>query len=112
MIKSEVKNIESSIGRDEKIVWKKSTSSLKKLANSRTSLNSEKSLYNETYSDPEEEKELLRELEASSKGKVKGSVYLHYFKSAKRPLILAILFVSVLLSQALASMADVWVAYW
>lgn len=112
MIKSEAKNNDKSIERDEKMVWKRSTSSLKELAISRTSLNSEKSVNNGTLGDPEEGEELLKELEASSKGKVRGSVYLHYLKSAKRPWTLAVLFVSVLLSQALASVADVWVAYW
>lgn len=94
------------------IKQKNSTTSLKNMINSAKSLNSEKSESKEKQSDPEEEKELLGELEASSKGKVKGSIYLNYFKSANRPFTLVYLVITLLLSQILASVIDIWVAYW
>lgn len=62
--------------------------------------------------DSKEEIGLLKELEASSKKKVKGSLLLHYFNSAKRPYTLVFIIASFLLAQALASIADVWVSYW
>lgn len=61
---------------------------------------------------PKEESNLLKELESSSKGKVKGSLLLNYFKFAKRPCTLVFLIVSFMLAQALASCADVWVSFW
>lgn len=60
----------------------------------------------------EEEKELLKELEASSKGKVRGSLVINYLKSSKKPWTLVFLVTSFLLAQILASAADVWVSYW
>lgn len=59
-----------------------------------------------------EEGGLLKELEASSKGKVKGSLLMKYFKFANRPFALTFLFASFLLAQIFASFADVWVSYW
>lgn len=58
------------------------------------------------------EGETMKELEASSKGKVKGSLLLNYFKSANRPCVLVFLFATFLLAQILASSADMWVSYW
>lgn len=61
---------------------------------------------------PDEEKELLKELEASSEGKIKGSLVLMYLKSSNKPCTLVFLIISFLLAQILASLADIWVAYW
>lgn len=60
----------------------------------------------------EEENELLGKLEESSKGKVKGSLLLKYLQSAKQPITLAFLLISVLGVQMLASAADIWASYW
>lgn len=60
----------------------------------------------------EEENELLARLEESSKGKVKGSLLLKYLQSAKQPITLAFLLISVLGVQLLASAADIWASYW
>lgn len=60
----------------------------------------------------EEENKLLNEMEGTSQGKVKGSLLLNYFKYAKRPFTLILLFASFLTTQALANFADVWVSYW
>lgn len=84
-----------------------STTTLQNM-NSTTSLSSEKS----RTEAPDEEAELLKELEASSKGTVKGSLIIKYLKSPKRPFTLAFLVFSVLMSQILASVADIWVSYW
>lgn len=94
------------------IVRYKSTDSLKKMINSTTSLNSEKSVYKENQSHSDEESELMGELEGSSKETVKGSLLLNYLKCANRPCLLVFLFCSIVLSQTLASVADIWVAYW
>lgn len=59
-----------------------------------------------------DESGLLKELESSSKGMVKGSLLLSYFKYANRPFTLIFVFTSFLLAQALASLADVWVSFW
>lgn len=91
-----------------KMTQKSSSASLKRMANSTTSLHSEK----ENKLDPEEDKGLLKKLEDSSKGKVKGSLYLNYFKSANRPFTFVFLVVTLLLSQILASLIDIWVAFW
>lgn len=95
-----------------KMTRKSSSSALGKMMNSTASLNSEKSQSKENQTNPEEEKELLKELEASSKGKVKGSLFVNYFKSAKRPCTMIFLLASFLLTQILASVADIWISYW
>lgn len=59
-----------------------------------------------------EESGMLKELEASSKGKVKGSLLFNYFKSTKQPCMLVIMVSTFILAQVLASIADVWVSYW
>lgn len=59
-----------------------------------------------------EKSELVNELEVSSKEMVKESVLLSYFKSANRPCMLAALIISILLSQTLVSLADIWISYW
>lgn len=55
---------------------------------------------------------LLRELEASSKGKIKESLLLNYFKYANQPCTLVFLVAVILLTNILAGSADVWVSYW
>lgn len=88
------------------------------MKNSRNSENSNIPVNEETKNskdleyNPKEESNLLKELESSSKGKVKGSLLLNYFKFAKRPCTLVFLIVSFMLAQALASCADVWVSFW
>lgn len=61
---------------------------------------------------PNEESGLLKELESSSEGKVKGSLLWSYFKYTNQPCVLIFLVASVLVTQLLASGADVWVSYW
>lgn len=94
-----------------KIARPNSTTTLQNM-NSTVSLSSEKSRTEEQRNQAEEERELLKELEASSKGIVKGSLVSNYLKSAKRPFTLVFLVVSFLMSQILASVADIWVSYW
>lgn len=55
---------------------------------------------------------LLRELEASSQGKIKESLLLNYFKYANQPCTLVFLVAVILLTNILAGSADVWVSYW
>lgn len=78
-------------------------------ASSTASLNKERE---KKQSECEEERGLLKELEASSEGKVEGSLMMHYVKYAKRPFSSIILIVTILLTQILVSSADVWVSYW
>lgn len=52
------------------------------------------------------------EMEASSKGKVKGSVAAAYFKAGTHWSLLFVLALSFLIVQLLASAADYWVSVW
>lgn len=67
---------------------------------------------NSSKDSSKEEIGLLKELEGSSKGKVKGSLLFHYFKSANRTWTLVFIIVAFLLAQIFASVADVWVSFW
>lgn len=67
---------------------------------------------NDSEGGSEEENKPLNEMEGTSQGKVKGSLLLNYFKYAKRPFTLILLFASFLTTQGLANFADVWVSYW
>lgn len=51
-------------------------------------------------------------LEASSKGKVKGSLTLNYFRAGDHWSVLLIVLFSFLLVQFLASVTDYWVSVW
>lgn len=59
-----------------------------------------------------EEITFVKELEESSKGKVKGSLLLNYIKSSKIPCALALLSALFVITQTIASTADIWVSYW
>lgn len=61
---------------------------------------------------PEEENELVQELEVSSRGKIKGSLILNYFKSSRRPFSICVLMAVFLLVQLFASFSDIWISYW
>lgn len=92
---------------------KSSASSLRKKRNSIGSSNSESCQSiadNEERSD--EKNEVIKELEASSRGKISGSILLNYFKSANHSCTLAFLVASFLLTQILVSVADIWISYW
>lgn len=52
------------------------------------------------------------QMEASSKGKVKGSISVNYFKAGGHWFILLILLFSFLFVQFLASATDYWVSVW
>lgn len=58
------------------------------------------------------ERDLGVQIEDSSKGKVKGSLALNYFKAGGNWLTLSILLFSFVLVQFLASAADYWVSIW
>lgn len=60
----------------------------------------------------EEERDEGVQMEASSKGKVKGSVPLNYFRSGAHWPILILLLISFAFVQLLASAADYWVSIW
>lgn len=76
---------------------------------SRVSLHSEKG---EENRNDDEQNEKMHDLEESSKGKIKGPLILHYFRSAEQPVVLFVLFILFLLAQVLASGADYFIAYW
>lgn len=67
---------------------------------------------NEDQKSGDSEIEPLKQLEASSKGKIKGSLLVNYFKYAQKPFTLAFLVFSFLFAQILASVSDIWVSYW
>lgn len=52
------------------------------------------------------------QLEATSKGKVKGSIAMNYYKAGAHWSVLSVLFLSFVIVQALASGADYWVSVW
>ncbi|KAG4077286.1 hypothetical protein HA402_009915 [Bradysia odoriphaga] len=56
--------------------------------------------------------EALQQMEASSKGQVKGSVSGTYFTSGANFFVLAVVFILFGLTQVLASGADYWVSFW
>lgn len=51
-------------------------------------------------------------LEESSKGKVKGSVTLNYFRAGGNWFGLSVILILFIVSQILASAADYWVSVW
>lgn len=52
------------------------------------------------------------EMEATSKGKVKGSIAANYFRAGANWFVLAVLGISFLVVQFLCSAADYWVSIW
>lgn len=56
--------------------------------------------------------ETVQNLEATSKGTVKGSLLKHYFMSGGHPVELFFIFLLFLLAQISASAADYWVSFW
>jgi len=62
--------------------------------------------------DPDDEEERILTQQESSRGKVKGSVMMHYFRSAERPLAFLFLVLCFVISQISASFSDIWVAFW
>lgn len=86
-------------------------------SNSRSSIKSHSTASSHSDEDAEdEEKEDFvagpQELEASSKGKVKGSLFLQYLQSGAHSPVLLLLFCLFLTAQILASGADYFVAFW
>lgn len=61
---------------------------------------------------PEDSSNFPKELEASSKGTVNGSLLFNYFKATNRPFALVFLLIAFPLTQILLSLADIWVGYW
>lgn len=80
------------------------------------STNSINSLDGSYYGDDDDEKENennnVAEMEASSKGKVKGSVALNYYKAGAHWSVVCVMLLSFLVVQLLASAADIWVSVW
>lgn len=95
-----------------KIPLDNSNSTLESGMASEPSVNGEKDDTDQMQNKIVEEDELLKKLEASSRGKIKGSLIVNYLKSSNRPCTLVFLVISFLLSQILASAADIWVSYW
>lgn len=89
-----------------------SSSSLKSMDKTSEMINNEKNLSKDNGNVANEQNVLLNELEATSKGKVKGSLIMNYLNSAKRPFSLIFIVITFLMAQTLASLADIWVSYW
>lgn len=88
-------------------------------SNSRSSIKSSRSSLSESGSKSADDGkvngksvEALQQMEASSKGQVKGSVSGTYLKSGTNLFVLFIVFVLFILTQVLASGADYWVSFW
>lgn len=60
----------------------------------------------------DEHDRFIAPLEESSKGRVQGSVAMNYFAAGAHWSVLAITFVSFLVTQILASSVDIWVSDW
>lgn len=56
--------------------------------------------------------ETVQNLEASSRGTVKGSLLKHYFMSGGHPIELFVIFILFVMAQIMASAADYWVSFW
>lgn len=56
--------------------------------------------------------EQLQQLEQSSKGMVKGSVFSMYLRSGSNWFVLFIIMLMFIVTQFMASAADYWVSYW
>lgn len=87
--------------------------------NSRSSLKSSRSLSSDSENASADERNAngksadpLQQMEASSKGQVKGSVSGTYFRSGANIFVLFIIFILFGLTQMLASGADYWVSFW
>lgn len=78
-----------------------SSNSLETIDKSLEKMNNKESLTNEKENIVNEQNTLLEKLGASSKEKITGSLIVHYFYSAKRPLTFVI--ATFLLAQVLAS---------
>lgn len=102
-------------GNDEtKLISRKSSSSsLRKSTNSIQSLNeTRKSIAEKDREGTDGKDGMLKELEASSRGKVSGSLLFNYLKSANQSCTLAFLIVAFLLTQILCCAADIWISHW
>lgn len=87
----------------------------KSRSQSRTSLRSSNSVENGSELEEEENDqapEQPQQLEASSKGKVSGSIFGMYLTSGANWCVLLIIGALFLITQVLASGADYWVSYW
>lgn len=86
-------------------------------SNSRSSVKSHSSasIHSGEETEDEEKEDFAaspQELEATSKGKVKGSLFLQYLQSGAYSPVLLLLFLLFLTAQILASGADYFVAFW
>lgn len=114
MLKRTEENLQEATNEDDgnKKATQNSSNSLKSIGKLVEEMNNGKNLTKDKGNIDDEQNALLKQLEASSKGKVKGSLILNYLKSAKRPLTLTFVVVTFVLAQTLASLADIWVSYW
>lgn len=78
-------------------------------SNSSASIHSDDEIANEEKDDLANSPQAL---EATSKGKVKGSLFLQYLQAGAHSTVLFLLFVLFLTAQILASGADYFVAFW
>lgn len=89
---------------------KSSTRSLSSMSLNNSSIDG--SLFDENTENDEEDQDNGVQMEASSKGKFKGSVATNYFTSGAHWSILVLLLISFVIVQLLASAADIWVSVW
>lgn len=61
---------------------------------------------------PQASSPLVNSMEASSKGMVKGSIYLHFFKSSGSLALFMVVVAFFIITQIAASSTDYWIAYW
>ncbi|XP_034254797.1 multidrug resistance-associated protein 4-like isoform X2 [Thrips palmi] len=113
--KSEASNTNELV--PQQLSLRRSTSRERKKSNVSSFTSSLVSLHSQKSDGKEEQPQqptspLVDKMEASSKGVVEGSVYLHYFKASGSLLLLLVVIFFFILTQIAASGTDYWVAYW
>lgn len=84
-------------------------------SSSRSSVSSKQANDNDHETYPEEEQiplEEIHRMEATSKGKVKGSIIGNYLKSSGSVVIPLIIVALLIFTQFLVSFTDYWVSFW
>lgn len=109
----EILQDEKNIGEitEEQEVFRKRTLS-RSSSKSSTSINSGSLKDDTDAEEPEKEEEAQKNIEESSKGKVKGNVALNYLKAGGSVCKIIFIFSLFLITQAIASASDLFVGFW
>lgn len=113
--KSEVSNTNESV--QQQLSLRRSGSRERKKSNISSFTSSLVSLHSQKSDGKEDQQQqptspLVDKLEASSKGVVEGSVYLHYLRASGSFILVFVVVFFFILTQIAASGTDYWIAYW